>query len=325
MKNDEILNYIDSMQIDEKQKRIPSVDKNLDEDVVKWDEEETKKKPKKGTTKKIDTEFMDELFTDDKKEEIKEENNEEVVEKHEESKVNIPEKITQENLEEFLKKFYEEQRKELDSYQKKNVSITDLVGCVRKTYFDFKNVERRPSYIYPYNEIVTEIGNVVHQVLQKRIPCINKEEKMKLTEEFSFPISFRMDIHLNQNTLIEIKTIDTLPDKPKKEHAKQAILYAYFLNKYRGYNFNLVQLLYISRGKVKSKIFDIEINESILMKAENMVKGYLETLKEHLDMNVPPPLTNKYVDKSQCFFCDYNYICDSKQKYKSYSSMTRRN
>lgn len=322
MKNDEALNYINSIKIDEKQKRISTVDKNLDEDVIKWDEEEkTKSKSKKGTTKKIDNEFMDELFTDDEKQKTEEEKNEEVETIKEEPKIDIPERITQENLEEFLKKYYEEKQKELDSYQKENVSITDLISCIRKVYFDFKNTERRPTYIYPYGEIVTEIGNVTHQILQKRIPCTDKEEKIKLTEEFAFPISFRMDIHLNENTLIEIKSIESLPDKPKKEHAKQAILYAYFLNKYRGYNFNLVQLLYISRGKVKAKIFDIEINESILMKVENMVNGYIDTLKEHIDMNVPPPLTNKYVDKSQCFFCDYNYICDSKQKYKSYSSM----
>lgn len=321
MKSDEALNYIESMQVDNKQKRISSIDKNLDEDVVKWDEEEPKKKTKKGTTKKINNEFVDELFDDKDEQQIKDNKDESTEEQEKEEKVIIPDKITQENLEEFLRKHYEEKQKELDSYQKQNVSITDLVGCIRKTYFDFKNAERRPSYIYPYGEIVTEIGNIIHEILQKRIPCVDKEEKIKLMDDFAFPISFRMDIHLNSNTLIEIKSIESIPEKPKKEHAKQAILYAYFLNKYRGYNFNLVQLIYISRGKVKSKIFDIEINESILMKVENMVEGYLETLKEQLDMNVPPPLTNKYVEKSQCFFCDYNYICDSKQKYKSYSSM----
>jgi CRISPR/Cas system-associated exonuclease Cas4 (RecB family) len=324
LNNEDVLKYIESIKPDKNQKHISSINKNVEEDVVTWDEEvpkETtqKKQEFKGTTKKIDSGFVDDLF-DEPKNNKEEKVETETPETPEENKVVIPDKLTQENLEEFLKAFYYEQKANVESYQKKNVSITDLVSCIRKTYFDFKNTERRRSYIYPYNEIVLDVGNTIHNILQKRIPSTENEEKIKIKDKFAFPISFRMDIHLNDRVLIEIKSIEALPSKPKKEHAKQAILYAYFLNQYLGYHFDLVQVVYIARGKIKGCIFDIPITENIMKKAGQMVEEYLDILKEHIDMDVPPPLSNKYVDRSNCFFCDYSYICDSKQKYKSYST-----
>jgi len=234
---------------------------------------------------------------------------------------NIPTKITKELLDEYLRDYYMEHVKQRNSYQKENLSVTDLVNCIRMVYFDFVNTERKRNYIYPYEEIVTEVGNTIHSIIQKRIPCIDKEEKIKITDVFAFPISFRMDIHLNDKTLIEIKTIDALPDKPKPEHMKQAIMYAYFLNRFKNYNIDLVQLLYVSRGKIDIKVFDIPITTQLLDKVDISIKEYINDLKRHIDMNVPPPLTNKYIDKNKCFFCDYSYICQttSNIKYKTYS------
>lgn len=323
MNNEDVLKYIDSMKIDKKQERIATVNKNIEEDVVTWDkdiDDKPNKKQTKGTIKKIANEFIDELFSDEEQETTTQDENTQDTEEQEDPKRKIPEKLTQELVEEYLREYYFEEREKRDSYQKQNLSVTDLVSCVRKVYFEFKNTERRPTYIYPFGEIVTSYGDITHAILQKRIPSMHVEEKIKINDKFDFPISFRMDIHLNDKVLVEIKNVESLPEKPKKEHAKQAILYAYFLNTYLGYDFDLVQLVYVARGKIKVKIFDIQINDSILKKVDNMVKSYIETLKYHMNMDVPPPLTDKYVDKSQCIFCDYNYICNSKQKYKSYSS-----
>ena len=233
----------------------------------------------------------------------------------------IPQKVTKELLTEYLRNYYQEHVDQRNSYQKENLSVTDLVSCIRMVYFDFTNAERKRNYIYPYEEIVTEIGNTIHSILQKRIPCIDKEEKIKITDKFAFPISFRMDIHLNDQTLIEIKSIDALPPKAKPEHIKQAVLYAYFLNRFRDYKINMVQLLYVSRGKVDIAVFDIPITDQLLDRVDTTIKEYINDLKYHIDIKVAPPLTNKYVDKSKCYFCDYNHICQSvtNTKYKTYS------
>lgn len=74
---------------------------------------------------------------------------------------NIPTKITKELLDEYLRDYYTEHVKQRNSYQKENLSVTDLVSCIRMVYFDFVNVERKRNYIYPYQEIVTEFPRAV--------------------------------------------------------------------------------------------------------------------------------------------------------------------
>lgn len=220
----------------------------------------------------------------------------------------LVEKLDKESVESFLKKFtfgkfYAEKER-----VKKRLSISDLVSCIRKSYFHLTKAEMTMGYMYPYQEMVLGVGNGVHDILQKRIPSLDVENDFVLKHYF-VDISGRYDLLLNKNVMVEIKTCDPLPAVADDKHKLQILFYAFILNTYFNFNINLIQVLYVSRGKFGVKIFDFDINERILEK----VRSYLDTMMAELDNaiknQVPPKRDSKFCLKSDCAFCNFEKVC----------------
>jgi len=227
-----------------------------------------------------------------------------------------PSKITKDYVVGLLKAYEEENVKQRSSYQKKTINAYDLTGCIRKLFYGLKGTKEE-AVVYPYGEIVHGIGNTVHEIMQKRLPSQQNELKIRVENQYEFTLNMRSDILWNDNVVVEVKTIESIPSKAKDEHVLQALFYAYLLNTYLGYRINLVQLLYVSRGKVDVEIFDVDITEEIMLKVGLRIKEILTIVSAHLKENVPPPMDNKYVSTDNCKFCGFAHACQSRSSYKS--------
>lgn len=229
-------------------------------------------------------------------------------------------KLTKEYVVDCLKAYALEEQERKASWTKKNLSISeDLAGCIRKTFFAFMGVPPEANYTYPYSEIVTSIGDTVHEILQKRIPCLKTEEKLYVKGVFPVDISMRCDMILTEHNIIEFKTIDSLPANPKPEHALQAIFYAYFFRKVNNMPIDIVQIVYVSRGKIDVKVFDVNITDTLINETEKWLNDYMSELKKYLDERVPPALNNRFVNKTSCFFCEFKKECNSPKRYEQLS------
>lgn len=229
----------------------------------------------------------------------------------------IPKKLTKEIVEAFLKIDIINEQKKNATWKKSTLTMSDFSDCIRKAYYAFKNTPQKQTFIYPYNKIATDIGDTCHNRIQKVIKNIGCELKINDIIINGFNISGRLDLSLNENTLVEIKTIDVIPTKPLAKHVKQVAIYAYLLNTYYNKNITCLQLLYIARGKITSEVFDLELTPETINKIGDMVNEYTSILRKHLELNVPPTMDNKYSDTNSCIFCPYEYVCKKTGKYES--------
>ena len=112
--------------------------------------------------------------------------------------------------------------------------------------------------------------------------------------------------------LHEYKTVDTIDEKTKlkDEHLYQAVIYAYLLNKYHYRNISYIQIIYVARGKINIKVFNIEVNDCIMMKVGDRLNKQLRYLKDCLDTYRVPSFENEYCS-NDCRFCEYASFCQT--------------
>lgn len=231
-----------------------------------------------------------------------------------------PYKLTKDYIVSILKEYEREEIYKRTTYDKKTVNAYDLVGCIRKVYYAIKGVEEIPNpNSYPYGELVTAMGNAVHEILQKRLPSDSDELKIKITDMYDIVINVRTDILWNSEVVVEIKTKDVVPKTAEPEHIVQAMIYAYLLNKYHGYNIQLVQILYVARGKLDIAVIDIPITEDYMFKVGNKIENFTSSLMTYVEKNLPPPMNHMYVNTKSCFFCNYKHECQRHQTFQTLS------
>ncbi len=314
--NDEMLNYIKNMTIVKSNKEIVEDNNNTTTYVgpVSWEEPPTTNEPKVNKVK-ITPKSSKPLTVETTPEEIHISNKDTSMTIKKEEK---PYKLTKEYVISKLKEYEKEEIYKRTTYQKQTINAYDLVGCIRKAYYAIKGVEEIPlPNSYPYGELVTAMGTAVHDILQKRLPSDNNELKIKISDAYDIVVNVRSDILWNSEVIVEIKTKDVAPKKAEPEHVVQAMIYAYLLNKYHNYNIQLVQILYVARGKVDISIIDVPITEDYMFKVGNKIEKFTSALMTYVDKNVPPPMDHQYVNTKSCFFCNYKHECQQHIQFQS--------
>jgi hypothetical protein len=321
--NDEMLSYIKNMKVVKSNKEI--VEDNTKTEYVgpvSWGEPvnntPTVTVIEEGSKIKITPKATKQPIV--KQESVKQEN--QILIPDLETTINVttdkPYKLTKEYVVSKLKEYESEEIYKRTTYQKKTVNAYDLVGCIRKVYYAIKGVEERPApNSYPYGELVTSMGNAVHDILQKRLPSDSNELKIKISDAYDIVINVRSDILWNPEVVVEIKTKDIAPKTAEPEHVVQAMIYAYLLNKYHNYNIQLVQVLYVARGKVDISIIDVPITPDYMLKVGNKIEKFTSSLMTYVDKDVPPPMDHQYVTTKACVFCNYKHECQKHQAFQS--------
>lgn len=216
----------------------------------------------------------------------------------------IPIKLTKEIIENGFRNKY---LQSVNTYTKKTVSISNLVGCIKQVYFLFKGEQQyfRPD-MYPYSICATSVGNTIHELIQTcGIPYKQVESSLRL-DLHGFTVTGRCDIIVNDMVIAELKSIGDLPAKPKPEHMKQVLIYTHLMNTYLNATFKLAQLVYYSRGKSDIKIFDVEYTDKIDKSVKSFLEGFLTSFDDYLKTgNVP----EKYVITTNCAFCGFYHKC----------------
>lgn len=197
------------------------------------------------------------------------------------------------------------------SWSKKNtVSASDLYGCIKALYFKLKGVVPSNPPTYPYSPIVLNIGSTVHSIIERLISPGQIEIPIKC-EYMGFNLSMRADAIFNDKVLHEYKTVDSVNTETecKEDHIKQALIYAYLLNTVYNRKLEYIQIIYVARGKVNIKVFNIKITDELMSKVKNRLDHQLGYLKDCLDTNTVPAFDNEYCKCNP--FCEYKNFCKS--------------
>lgn len=190
------------------------------------------------------------------------------------------------------------------NYDRPYISVTELLGCIRKVYYERKKYKIEGyQFRYPYLPLICHVGNSIHQFLQT-IYTFDETEKTIISQKYN--VKGRID-GLKNHCVVEIKSFDQ--DKYKNtyilEHFDQGNMYAYILNEDLNYKIDTVTLVYVIRNLKKIEVFDIPINNQ---RAISFLDRSI-VLKECLDNNKVPSKIGQ--NDEQCKYCNYKSICKS--------------
>ena len=198
--------------------------------------------------------------------------------------------------------------KRMQSFDRPYISVTELLSCLRKNYYERKKyeIDLDSLFTFPYLAIMQEVGTFIHKYIQTMY-SFNESEKPVISEKYK--VKGRVD-SINEEYLLEFKTID--PSKFKWNYSEadyhQAIIYSYILNDEYSYKIKFVTLVYILRNLKNIVPFDIDVDFKL-------AKSFLEKsiiLRKCMDDNiVADPIGSS---EEQCKYCLYKKYC---QKDKS--------
>ena len=157
----------------------------------------------------------------------------------------------------LLKETYEKNQKKSFAYKKHMLSPTDLCQlCPRKIYFRMQDADYDIISFYPYSEVITHVGNAIHQwtqdLLSKAYKNVESEIRFEL-EDLGLKgfIDLVYETNDNQVVILEIKTCgDELHDPMfygKTSHWKQVATYYWIWTEFLKKPCSSVQLMYLKR------------------------------------------------------------------------------
>jgi CRISPR/Cas system-associated exonuclease Cas4 (RecB family) len=195
-----------------------------------------------------------------------------------------------------------DEHKRRQSYERPFISVTELISCSRKVYYDRMKyeIDLNKLYSFSYLYLINKIGTEIHNIIQDL--SNNESEKSIISEKFK--VKGRID-DLRDNFLIEYKSIDI--DKFKNTyldiHYHQGVIYSYILNTEYNYKIDTITIVYIIRNLKRIIPFDVPVNHELglkFLKRARVIKTCL------VDKVVPDPIG---ADKEQCKWCLYKKYC----------------
>ena len=217
---------------------------------------------------------------------------------------------------------------------------SEIAGCMRKTYFSYKNPKQtdaklnrifeagnmlHPSYqAWSYHNLIKDFNENVQKENIQIYPCaflhnLDREKNPEIElirselpieiKEKDFIISGRIDNLVlvkidNKLALVEVKSIKFLPKEYRKEHETQLQLYMKALGIHEGI------ILYIQKDNLETRTFNIKFSKK---QADKIIERFQELHKALTKDKLPEAEAKQDKDKSwMCDYCNYAEECGGK-------------
>lgn len=205
-------------------------------------------------------------------------------------------------LETLMRMKLVDEHKKAQSYERPYISVSELIGCIRKTYYSRIKIpiDINKLYDFSYLYLYNKIGEKIHQTIQE-LYDFTDIEKTIISEKFK--VKGRVDA-IKDNCLVEIKSIDDkkIKDTYIQSHYHQGLIYAYILNTEYNYVINTITIVYIVRNLKKIIPFDVPYDQALANKFINNSSKILLSLSSK---KAPDPINS---DLEQCKYCPYKEI-----------------
>jgi len=300
------------------------------------------KEPNQDPKKKQELVMTNETFSPEKPtaKQTKSSDNQTKTTKKSQKSIGISQELNEEIFMNILKAIHKENQESSMQYQKTRLSPTDLCGyCPRKVFFRYKNFDYELPLFYPFSELITHIGNAVHEWVQKQLAKVYKnvisEYKIDLPDyKLKGYIDLIYETDDNKTIILEIKTIGEELHDPKFygkiTHWRQLAYYYYIWTNLLGKKCDKVQLMYLKRDfkptKINNekvlpfKIFTVNDPKKLWDTYGKDLLWMYDTIKKAIETNEVPSIDSKryqIIKKEECGFCPYQKVCS---KYPLYDS-----
>jgi len=212
------------------------------------------------------------------------------------------------NFVEHLKEKNDERDKSWWAPEKDTYHVTDITGCLRKSFLKKKvNIELDESSLKNF-----EIGHRVEDIAAKALEKMydNVENDYRITKEFNgYKIKGETDPILKVNNKIldmfEIKStsyISSVKDKPKSHHLRQVNAYMGLLG------LHSCKIIYIDKKNYSDLAHHIPFDKDMFRDFKNKAE-WLHTCFKNEKIPAAKPMENW-----ECKWCDVRDICDAIKK-----------
>lgn len=139
-------------------------------------------------------------------------------------------------------------------------------------YFSFLEPPEMPTKAL----LVMELGNIIHEYVQKLYPKNQVEVKLEIKQD-NFVVKMSIDI-LEPYRVMELKTVSFIPKEPYEEHSWQVQLYMGASK--RDHSF----IIYIDKTTFQMKEYMVKFDEVLY----RSILTRFETLHQHIIKKVVP-------------------------------------
>lgn len=194
-----------------------------------------------------------------------------------------------------------EKHKKLQSYERPYISVSELLYCLRASFYYRKkySIDLKKKFNYPFLYLHQKIGDTVHATIQE-IYGFDEVEKTVISDKFH--VKGRLDA-LEEVFLIDFKPSAELREEMDMKHYDQGNIYATILNTEYDYKVEKIVIAYYISNFKDMQVFIKKVN--LERGFEFLNKGKL--LKNHLENNLvidPFGATEK-----ECRYCPYSEYC----------------
>lgn len=172
--------------------------------------------------------------------------------------------------------------------------------CLRWAYLSRRRQPKPTGY-----EALLHLGNALHEIIESELRREGYETEVRVALNLDgVKIVGRADAVKYEVTplaeevavdVLELKTVDGVPEKPREHHVMQLQAYLNILGAEEGH------IVYVDRAKGRIKVFKVRRDP----KALEEIKRRAKQLHEHLTKGEePPPRRGPW-----CSYCPYYWAC----------------
>jgi len=203
---------------------------------------------------------------------------------------------------EAFRKFLTKSLRPLDE---ETVHVGEVVQCLRKSFYTRRFGSKELTHLEKTKFIILGLGLSTHLVLEevlKELGCATEFTQIGtiVTKDYQIRIAGTPDA-FNDKFVIEIKTVNKIPEKPYKHHLMQLNAYLWLTHRRIGY------IVYIEKKTGRVKVFEHTFNDELHDEFIRRAIKYYEAIK----YNITPEREESFL----CNYCEWKFMCyESKAK-----------
>ncbi|MHC1628487.1 MAG: PD-(D/E)XK nuclease family protein [Candidatus Nezhaarchaeales archaeon] len=189
--------------------------------------------------------------------------------------------------------------KQLRVYDKDTIHVGEATNCLRKSWFNRKLGNRDFEHLAPSKRVILGLGLSTHFVLEGVLRELGYIVEQSIVKSYGlFKLAGTPDA-VNEVDVIEIKTVNKLPDEPLPHHVMQLNGYLALFERSSGY------VIYICKRDGNVRVFKVDYNEELFKKLLERAARLHEALKRNVEPEPEPSFL--------CNYCEWKWSCYSKE------------
>jgi len=181
------------------------------------------------------------------------------------------------------------------------IHVHEIVQCMRKSYYERKYGSSDYNHLSDKKCVILGLGLLTHEKLEElfsqmfNAKCEKTYEREVKVNGLTFKVIGTVDV-IYDHTLIDLKTVNKIPDEPYDHHYLQLQMYMWLTGLHEAY------IVYICKRDGTVKIYQV-------IRSDKVIKQLMERLHYYatcVSSDIVPKAEHSYL----CKYCEYSLECN---------------